>query len=34
MAQKEDYQLNHTSVYFYGGVYDDGCVYVADIDTS
>lgn len=32
MTQKDDYQLNHAAVYFYGGVYDDGCVYMADID--
>ncbi|MCI9033753.1 MAG: hypothetical protein HFJ08_06845 [Lachnospiraceae bacterium] len=28
------YQFNHVSVYFYGGVYDDSCVYIADIDTN
>ncbi len=34
MARKEDYQLNHVTVYFYGGVYDDGCIYMAEIDTN
>lgn len=34
MAQKDSYQLNHATVYFYGGVYDHGCVYMADINTN
>lgn len=32
MTRKDDYQLSHVAIYFYGGVYDDGCVYMADID--
>lgn len=34
MTQKDSYQSNHATVYFYGGVYDHGCVYMADIDTN
>lgn len=34
MTQKDDYQLNHAAVYFYAGVYDDGYVYMAEIDTN
>lgn len=34
MDQKDDYRLNHATVYFYGGAYDDGCVYIAEIDIN
>lgn len=34
MTQEDSYQLNHIPVYFYGGVYDHGCVYIADIDSN